>query len=188
MASGAGVCNKEFGMLNAMGFLKPPPSQHSKILVINLPPASPLCLFCSPCHITYTGGAGNIEVLFVFSFLVLGCPIPVANDPNKVVIPKRSPERFVQSLSYVMEDDLTNNGSQSAPLFGGHQTWKERDDSFKVKPTMKVTRQYYLYIFCLVWRKLYLSSLCSCTWSLKANLLNPFAGFMMWKLHGYLIF
>lgn len=45
MASGAGVCNKEFGMLNAMGFLTPPPSQHSKILVINLPPASPLCLF-----------------------------------------------------------------------------------------------------------------------------------------------
>lgn len=92
----SGVCNKEYGMLNAMGFLKPPPSQHR-------------------------------------------CPIPVVDDPNKVVIPKkRSPERFVRSLSYVMEDNLTNNGSQSAPLFGGHQTWKERDDSFKVKPTMKV--------------------------------------------------
>lgn len=88
------LCNKEFGMLNTMGFLKPTPHR---------------------------------------------CPIPVVDDPNKVVIPKkRSPEKFVQSLSYVMEDDLPNNESQSAPLFGGHQTWKERDDSFKVKPTMKV--------------------------------------------------
>ncbi|KAI5647785.1 hypothetical protein M9H77_33790 [Catharanthus roseus] len=67
------------------------------------------------------------------------CPIPVADDPNKVVIPKeRSPERFVQNLSYVMEDDVPSNGSHLAPLFGGHQTWQERDESFKVKPAMKV--------------------------------------------------
>ncbi|KAL2468513.1 hypothetical protein Fot_50089 [Forsythia ovata] len=67
------------------------------------------------------------------------CTIPVADDPNKVVIPKRkSPEEVVQHLSYIMEDDIASNGSQSPPLFGGHQTWQQRDESFKVKPTMKV--------------------------------------------------
>lgn len=66
------------------------------------------------------------------------CPIPVASDPSQVVIPKRSPERLVQSLFYVMEDDMANNGSQSRPLFGGHQTWQQRESSFKLKPSMKV--------------------------------------------------
>ncbi|KAK4740425.1 hypothetical protein R3W88_004122 [Solanum pinnatisectum] len=67
------------------------------------------------------------------------CSIPVADDPNKIVIPqKRSPEKFVQSLSYFMEDFTETNGSQSPPLFGGHITWQQRDESFKVKPTMKV--------------------------------------------------
>lgn len=75
---------------------------------------------------------------FVFPYKQLGCPIPVANDPNKVVIPKRrSPEKIVQSLSYIMEDDIANNGSQS-PLFGGHQSWQQREESFKPKSTMKV--------------------------------------------------
>lgn len=82
-------------------------------------------------------------------FLLLGCPIPVADDPNKVVIPKeRSPERFVQNLSYVMEDDVPSNGSHLAPLFGGHQTWQERDESFKVKPAMKVNGPILLLTFC----------------------------------------
>ncbi|KAL2542396.1 Protein of unknown function (DUF616) [Abeliophyllum distichum] len=67
------------------------------------------------------------------------CSIPVADDPNEVVIPKRkSPEEVVQHLSYIMEDNIKSNGSQSPPLFGGHQTWQQRDESFKVKPTMKV--------------------------------------------------
>ncbi|CAI9098611.1 OLC1v1035291C2 [Oldenlandia corymbosa var. corymbosa] len=67
------------------------------------------------------------------------CPIPVVDDPNTIVIPKRrSPDKFVQSLSYVLEDKMAMNGSQSVPLFGGHETWKQRDESFKVKPTMKV--------------------------------------------------
>ncbi|XP_060168660.1 probable hexosyltransferase MUCI70 isoform X2 [Lycium barbarum] len=67
------------------------------------------------------------------------CSIPVADDPNKIVIPKRrSPEKYVQSLSYFMEDDTATNGSQSPPLFGGHITWQQRDESFKVKPNMKV--------------------------------------------------
>ncbi|CAH9083138.1 unnamed protein product [Cuscuta epithymum] len=67
------------------------------------------------------------------------CPIPVADDPNKVVIPKlRSTERFVQSLSYVVENVTVHSGSRPLPLFGGNQTWKQRDQSFIVKPKMKV--------------------------------------------------
>ncbi|KAL1812261.1 hypothetical protein ACET3Z_022326 [Daucus carota] len=67
------------------------------------------------------------------------CPIPVANDPNKVVIPdRRTPPKFVQRLSYIMEDDGAKNGSQSPPLFGGHQSWVQREESFKLKSTMKV--------------------------------------------------
>ncbi|XP_022869983.1 uncharacterized protein LOC111389288 isoform X2 [Olea europaea var. sylvestris] len=67
------------------------------------------------------------------------CPIPVADDPNEIVIPNRkSSDEVVQHLSYIMEDNIASNGSQSPPLFGGHQTWQQRDESFKVKPIMKV--------------------------------------------------
>ncbi|CAI9764323.1 unnamed protein product [Fraxinus pennsylvanica] len=66
------------------------------------------------------------------------CPIPVADDPNEIVIPKRKSSDVVQHLSYIMEDNIVRNGSQSPPLFGGHQTWQQRDESYKVKPTMKV--------------------------------------------------
>ncbi|KAK6151638.1 hypothetical protein DH2020_014273 [Rehmannia glutinosa] len=46
------------------------------------------------------------------------CPIPVADDPNKIVIPeKRTPEKLVQRLSYITEDSNATNGSQSSPLF-----------------------------------------------------------------------
>ena len=79
---------------------------------------------------------------------MLGCSIPLANDPEKVVIPKkRSPSKFVQSLSYFEEDDANTNGSESSPLFGGHQSWKEREESFKLKSSMKVNN---------------LSNFCSC--------------------------
>lgn len=68
-----------------------------------------------------------------------GCPIPLANDPEKIVIPEgRTPDKIVQNLSYVMEDELMNNVSQSSPLFGGHQSWAQREESFKLKSTMKV--------------------------------------------------
>ncbi|KAL8497783.1 hypothetical protein ACS0TY_021207 [Phlomoides rotata] len=78
------------------------------------------------------------------------CPIPVANDPNIIVIPKkRTPEKLVQRLSYITEDKIpkngspsfppfVGNGSQSSPLFGGHQTWQQREESFKIKQTMQV--------------------------------------------------
>ncbi|KAK9070863.1 hypothetical protein SSX86_009431 [Deinandra increscens subsp. villosa] len=67
------------------------------------------------------------------------CSIPLASDPEKVVIPeKKSPSKFVQSLSYFEEEDANTNGSQSSPLFGGHQSWEQREDSFKLKSSMKV--------------------------------------------------
>lgn len=67
------------------------------------------------------------------------CPIPLANDPEKVVIPKRrTPDTIVQHLSYVMKDEAASNGSQSAPLFGGHESWSLREDSFKLKSTLKL--------------------------------------------------
>ncbi|XP_052191918.1 probable hexosyltransferase MUCI70 [Diospyros lotus] len=67
------------------------------------------------------------------------CPIPVVDDPDKIIIPKkRSPEKVIKHLSYVMEDEVANNGSQSPPLFGGHESWSQREDSFKLKSTMKV--------------------------------------------------
>ncbi|XP_057510959.1 probable hexosyltransferase MUCI70 isoform X2 [Actinidia eriantha] len=67
------------------------------------------------------------------------CSIPIADDPDIVVIPKRwTPSKVVQHLSYFMEDEVRNNGSQSLPLFGGHQSWSQRDESFKLKSTMKV--------------------------------------------------
>lgn len=81
------------------------------------------------------------DLFWAFGLYALGCPIPVANDPNKVVIPdRRTPPKFVQRLSYIMEDDGAKNGSQSPPLFGGHQSWVQREESFKLKSTMKVSR------------------------------------------------
>ncbi|KAE8008809.1 hypothetical protein FH972_005284 [Carpinus fangiana] len=67
------------------------------------------------------------------------CPIPLANDPDKIVIPKgRTPDKIVKDLAYVMEDELWNNGSKTSPLFGGHQNWSQRVESFKLNSTMKV--------------------------------------------------
>lgn len=63
----------------------------------------------------------------------------MADNTDKIVIPEqKSTEKFVQSLSYVVENVTVNSGSSSLPLFGGNQTWKQRDESFKVKPSMKV--------------------------------------------------
>ncbi|KAF5947034.1 hypothetical protein HYC85_017262 [Camellia sinensis] len=66
------------------------------------------------------------------------CPIPLVGDPDKIVIPKRTPDTVVQHLSYILEDEAGNNGSQSPPLFGGHQSWLQREESFKPKSTMKL--------------------------------------------------
>ncbi|XWS40229.1 hypothetical protein CRYUN_Cryun18bG0122200 [Craigia yunnanensis] len=67
------------------------------------------------------------------------CPIPVAADPDKIVIPEgRTPDVIVKDLTYIEEEDLVKNGSQYLPLFGGNQSWLQREESFKLKPSMKV--------------------------------------------------
>ena len=72
--------------------------------------------------------------------MLLGCSIPVADDPNAVVIPKeRTPDTIVKNLTYITEDDETDTMSQSMPLFGGNISWSQREESFKLKPVMKVS-------------------------------------------------
>jgi len=72
---------------------------------------------------------------------LLGCPIPLFNDPDKIVIPtQRTSDKIVKNLSYFTEDEIPNDSSQSSPLFGGHLSWKQREDSFKLKSNMKVNK------------------------------------------------
>ncbi|CAL5378101.1 unnamed protein product [Camellia sinensis] len=67
------------------------------------------------------------------------CRIPIVDDPDKIIIPKRrTPDKVVRHLSYILEDEVENNGSQSPPLFGGHQSWLQREESFKLKSIMKM--------------------------------------------------
>ncbi|KAK4266674.1 hypothetical protein QN277_027560 [Acacia crassicarpa] len=67
------------------------------------------------------------------------CLIPVANDPNKIVIPTgKSSDDIVKILSYIVEDEVPHNEPQSSPLFGGHQSWSQREESFKLNSSMKV--------------------------------------------------
>ncbi|XP_058112895.1 probable hexosyltransferase MUCI70 isoform X3 [Magnolia sinica] len=67
------------------------------------------------------------------------CPIPVMDDPNSIVIPERGvPDTIPQKLSYYLVDEHVKAEPQSPPLFGGHQSWKQREDSFKLNSTMKV--------------------------------------------------
>lgn len=44
----------------------------------------------------------------------------------------------MKDLTYIEEEDLIKNGSQYIPLFGGNESWEQREDSFKLKPSMKV--------------------------------------------------
>ncbi|URE42117.1 hypothetical protein MUK42_26145 [Musa troglodytarum] len=67
-----------------------------------------------------------------------GCGIPVVDDPDTIVIPKRTPDTVPKSLTYVLEDEQENADEKSQPLFGGHQNWKQRENSFKLNTTMKV--------------------------------------------------
>ncbi|KAG8093711.1 hypothetical protein GUJ93_ZPchr0012g18812 [Zizania palustris] len=63
------------------------------------------------------------------------CHIPVAHNPNSVAIPKRTLNTIVEKLSYITVDKQDNDLS---PLFGGHQSWKQREDGFKLNNTVKV--------------------------------------------------
>ncbi|KAK9157256.1 hypothetical protein Scep_003830 [Stephania cephalantha] len=66
------------------------------------------------------------------------CLVPVLNDPESVIIPKRTPDKIVENLSYYLEDDLVSTESNTVPLFGGHQSWSQRENSFRLNSTMKV--------------------------------------------------
>ncbi|KAI6677549.1 hypothetical protein NL676_038345 [Syzygium grande] len=67
------------------------------------------------------------------------CPIPLASNTNRVTIPSgRTPDKYVANLHYVVEDEQINNALKSPPLFGGHETWSQREESFKLNSTMKV--------------------------------------------------
>ncbi|TYG83938.1 hypothetical protein ES288_D01G208800v1 [Gossypium darwinii] len=69
------------------------------------------------------------------------CLIPVASDPEKIVIPDgKTPDVIVKGLTYIEEEDLVNNGSHTFPLFGGNQSWLQREKSFKLKPNMEKCR------------------------------------------------
>ncbi|KAL9262828.1 putative hexosyltransferase MUCI70 [Drosera capensis] len=64
------------------------------------------------------------------------CTIPVADDAAALYIPKeRTPDLIVQNLTYITEDAEMTSGS---PLFGDNVSWSMRDESFKLKPNMKV--------------------------------------------------
>ncbi|ONK64311.1 uncharacterized protein A4U43_C07F24370 [Asparagus officinalis] len=64
------------------------------------------------------------------------CPIPLADDPDSVVIPARTPDSLPKSVSYISVDEKAT--AQSPPLFGGHQRWSQREESFKLNKSMKV--------------------------------------------------
>ncbi|KAJ4776484.1 Sept9 (DUF616) [Rhynchospora pubera] len=66
------------------------------------------------------------------------CAIPILDDPNAVVIPEKTPDTIPKKLSYIEIDKKVNGEEESSPLFGGHQSWAQREESFKLKSSMKV--------------------------------------------------
>ncbi|KAJ6843440.1 uncharacterized protein M6B38_296635 [Iris pallida] len=63
------------------------------------------------------------------------CPIPLADDPDDVIIPERTPDVIPKSLSYILVDE---NDAQTPALFGGNQSWSDREKSFNLNANMKV--------------------------------------------------
>ncbi|KAL0923497.1 hypothetical protein M5K25_007556 [Dendrobium thyrsiflorum] len=60
------------------------------------------------------------------------CSIPLADDPDAIIIPDKTLDIIPKELLYVEVDN------QFPPLFGGHQSWSEREDSFKLNKSMMV--------------------------------------------------
>lgn len=80
-----------------------------------------------------------LDTLGLLSKPVHRCPIPVLDDPNDITIPsQKQDDSLLRNLSYVIEDKAVKTDSNLVPLFGGYQNWKQREDSFKLKPAMKV--------------------------------------------------
>ena len=72
--------------------------------------------------------------------IITGCSIPIKNDPYTITIPAPNElhvsDPFFINLTYIETDQP---GSMGLPLFGGYQTWKQREESFQIHPKMKVT-------------------------------------------------
>lgn len=68
----------------------------------------------------------------------IGCSIPLADDPDAIAIPKRTPDNIIKRLSYISVDEQGDSKAKNSPLFGGHQSWKQREESFNLNTTMKV--------------------------------------------------
>lgn len=80
-----------------------------------------------------------LDTLGLLSKPVHRCPIPILDDPNDITIPsQKQDDSLLRNLSYVIEDKAVKTDSNLVPLFGGYQNWKQREDSFKLKPAMKV--------------------------------------------------
>lgn len=72
-----------------------------------------------------------------------GCPILLMGDAVLVRFPelKRSITSVPQNLTYIVEENLKNTEDPSISiLFGGNQTWQQREESFALKSRMKVRR------------------------------------------------
>eukprot|EP00249_Psilotum_nudum_P011614 c23276_g1_i1 orf=267-1742(+) len=67
------------------------------------------------------------------------CFIPLWDNPYTVEVPPQKPdETYPLNLTFVTNDAAVDTDSALVPLFGGYQTWEERDESFKIKPQMEV--------------------------------------------------
>eukprot|EP01018_Ginkgo_biloba_P039102 Gb_31315 [translate_table: standard] len=80
-----------------------------------------------------------LDTLGLLSKPVHRCPIPLLDDPHAIKIPSpRRDDSLPKNLSYVTKDKAVKNDPKLVPLFGGYQNWKQREQSFKLKPAMKV--------------------------------------------------
>ena len=77
---------------------------------------------------------------------VTSCPIPVAGDPYLVGFPrylKRAGTAEPVNLTYIVEEGAANGNELLAGVrFGRKQTWQQREESFILKPSMKVRAWY----------------------------------------------
>eukprot|EP00250_Pteridium_aquilinum_P004471 c14674_g1_i1 orf=78-1463(-) len=63
------------------------------------------------------------------------CSIPLLDDPSAVRVPVAKSYMSDLNLTYIQRDPAPFAGR---PLFGGYQTWKQREESFKLRPQMKI--------------------------------------------------
>lgn len=66
------------------------------------------------------------------------CSIPVLDDPSAIKVPDArsySSNQYRLNLTYIVNEPARSRGR---PLFGGYQTWKQREESFKLRREMKI--------------------------------------------------